>query len=163
MAAVVGLALLTGGGVGFGIGELLSLCGAVAFAFHLIQVARAAPTQDLLHFNTIQCAVVGLLLLPLVPFTGGVPSTPHAWAVIVYAAVFVTVLTFLPWTWASRHIDATRASLIFLTEPVFAAIAARITGESMTMLATLGAVLILASAALAELAPVLAARHRSGR
>jgi drug/metabolite transporter (DMT)-like permease len=151
--AVTGLALLTGGGVGFGRGEVLTLVGAACFGLHIIQVGQAAGRVDSFRFNAIQVLVVACVLLPFVPFTGGLPTGADSWAVIVYTALVVTVGTFLPWTWAQRTIPPTRAALILLTEPVFAAIAAYVRGERYTAVEVLGAGLILAAAVLSELAP----------
>jgi len=70
----------------------------------------------------------------------------------------VTVLTFLPWMWAQRRLPPTRAALVLLTEPVFAAVFSYATGERLGTAAVIGAVLILLGAALAELSANLAAR-----
>jgi len=108
-----------------------------------------------------------VILLPFVPFTGGLRSGGGSWLVIGYTAIFVTVGTFLPWMWAQRHIPPTRAALVLLTEPVFAAIASYATGERLSATALAGAALILAGAALAELSelwsPGAAVRRRPNR
>jgi drug/metabolite transporter (DMT)-like permease len=154
VVAVVGLALLTGGGVGIGVGQVLTLVGAVAFAVHLIQVGDAAGRgYDLFRFSAIQSFVVALVLAPLVPFTGGLPTSAAGWGVSLYAGLFVTVGAFIPWMWAARHIPPTRTALIFLLEPVFAALAGYLTGERLAPVAAAGALLILGGAALAVLAP----------
>jgi len=154
--SLTGLVLLMGGQVGFGWGTVLTLAGAVCYAGHLVQVGDAAPTgADMMRFNAIQCLFIGVVLAPLVPFTGGLPSAREGWAVIIYAAIFVTVLTIVPWGWAQRHVPPTRAALILLTEPVFAAVAAYLTGERLNAAALAGALLILAGAVLAELPALL--------
>lgn len=157
--ALVGLALLTGAGDGFGRGAVLTLLGAVAFAVHLVQMGEYGPRFDIFRFNAMQMAAVAIPCVVLVPFTGGLPSGGEPYAVALYAGVVVSALALIPWTWAQRHIPATRASLILLTEPVFATIAAYIVDdERFTVAAALGAVLILVAAVLAELGPVLTAR-----
>lgn len=161
--AVAGLALLTGGGVGFTRGAVLTLLGAVAFSVHLIQIGLAATRgHDLYRFNAFQCLVVVALLGPLVPFTGGLPTNLEGWAVGLYAGIVVTVLTTVPWMWAQRHVSPTRAALLLLAEPVFAALAAYATGVRLTPTAIVGAALILAGALLAEV-PALRrpGRHRA--
>jgi drug/metabolite transporter (DMT)-like permease len=156
--SVAGLALLTGGSVGLGVGSLVTIAGAVLFGLHIIQVGAAAARYDVIRFNALQIAVVAAVLLPFVPFTGGVPTEGSSWLVIVYAAIVVTVLTFLPWMWAQRRLPPTRAALVLLTEPVFAAIFSYATGERLGTAAAIGAVLILLGAAMAELSASLAAR-----
>jgi drug/metabolite transporter (DMT)-like permease len=150
--AAVGLVLLTGGGGGVSKGTLLTLGGAVAFAVHLVQMGVAAERgYDLIRFNALQCVGVAVMLGPLVPFTGGLPTEAEGWAVSIYAALFVTVLTMIPWMWAARRVPPTRAALVLLLEPVFAALASAATGQPLGAVALVGAVLILAAAALAEL------------
>jgi drug/metabolite transporter (DMT)-like permease len=147
--AIVGLALLTGGQAGLGSGALLTLGAAIAFAWHLVVVGDAAVAgHDPLRFNAVQCLVIAAVLAPAVPLTGGLPSTPRAWLVVVYAALVVTVLTSLPWSWAAKHLASTRVALILLLEPVFAAVTDVLTGGHLHLLALLGAALILAGAAL---------------
>lgn len=153
--AVAGLTLLTGGGVGFGRGELLTLIGAVVFAYHIIQVGRVGHRFDLWRFNAVHCATTGLVTLPLLPFTGGLPRTGSAWLVIVYAALVVTCCTLVPWTWAGRHLSPTRTALILLTEPVFAAVADVVTGGHLSALELIGAALILVGAIVSESAGFL--------
>jgi drug/metabolite transporter (DMT)-like permease len=156
--SVVGLLLLTGGSIGFGFGSFITIVGAVLFGLHIIQIGDAASRYDVVHFNALQLAVVAAVLVPFVPFTGGVPTGRTSWTVILYAAIVVTVATFLPWMWAQRHIPPTRAALVLLTEPVFAAILSVATGERLSATAVAGAVLILIGAALAELSAAVAGR-----
>ncbi len=157
--ALAGLALLTGGGVGFGVGEALTVVAALVFAYHLVQVGDAARL-DPFRFSTIQCVVVAVPCLLATPLTGGPPSTPAGWMVGVYAGVLVTACTMIPWAWAQRYVPPTRAALILLTEPVFAAAADVATGGSLPPPAWLGAALILGGAVLAELGSV---RRRAPR
>ncbi len=82
------------------------------------------PRFDIFRFNAIQLAAVAIPCIVLMPFTGGLPSTGEPYWVAFYAGVVVSALALIPWTWAQRHIPATRASLILLTEPVFATVAA---------------------------------------
>lgn len=157
--ALVGLALLTGAGDGFGRGAVFTLIGAVAFAIHLVQMGEYSPRYDIFRFNTLQMAAVAVPCIVLVPFTGGLPSTGESYAVAAYAGIVVSAFALIPWTWAQRHIPPTRASLILLTEPVFAAVAAYIVDdERFTVGAVVGALLILVAAVLSELGPVLTAR-----
>jgi drug/metabolite transporter (DMT)-like permease len=157
--AVVGLALLTGAGDGFGRGAVLTIFGAVAFAVHIVQMGELAPRYDMFRFNAIQTAAVAVPCLVLMPFTGGLPEGGESYAIALYAGVIVTALSLIPWTWAQRHIPPTRASLILLMEPIFATVTAYIVDdERFTAGAALGALLILLAAVLAELGPVLTAR-----
>ena len=148
--ALVGLALLTGGQAGYGVGSLLTLAAAIAFAAHLVVVGEAAAAgHDPVRFNAVQCLVLAAVLAPAVPFTGGLPTTARAWLVVIYAGIVVTVLTSLPWSWAAKHLPPTRLALILLLEPVFAGVTDLLTGGHLRRLAVLGAGLILLGAFLA--------------
>ena len=153
--SVAGLVLLTGGSAGWSFGALVTVVAAVLFGLHIIQMGEAAATLDIMRFNAMQLAVMAAVLLPLVPFTGGMPTGGGSWAVILYAALVVTVATFLPWMWAQRHVPPTRAALVLLTEPVFATVVSYATGERLSAEAVAGAVLILAGAALAEVSAAM--------
>ena len=137
--SVAGLVLLTGGSAGFGVGTMVTVVGAVLFGLHIIQMGDAAARYDVVRFNALQLGVVAVVLLPFVPFTGGVPTGGGSWVVILYAAIVVTVGTFLPWMWAQRYVPPTRAALILLTEPVFAALLSYATGERLSATALAGA------------------------
>ncbi len=150
--AVVGLLVLTGGPRGIGRGELAAFAGAALFAVHLVQVGQAATRADLFRFNTVHCGVAAAVLAVGAPLEGGWPTGAADLAVIGYAGLAVTFLTLVLWTWASRHLDPTRVALSYLTEPVFAAIAAVAIGDRLTTGLLVGGTLILAGAALAELA-----------
>ena len=88
--ALIGLALLTGAGDGFGRGAVLTLIGAVAFAIHLVQMGEYSPRYDIFRFNAIQMTAVAVPCLLLVPFTGGLPSTGESYAVAAYAGIVVS-------------------------------------------------------------------------
>ena len=150
VVAMVGLVLLTGAGVGFGTGELLCLAGAVGFAYHLIQVGEGATRLDPFRFNFAHCVGAAVPALLLAPFTGGLPTAARGWGVGLYTGVVVTVGTLVPWAWAQKRISATRAALIFLLEPVFAAFTSALDGERMRTGTLVGAALILVGAVLAE-------------
>jgi drug/metabolite transporter (DMT)-like permease len=147
--SLCGLVLLTGAGVGLGRGEVLVLGAAVLFAWHIIQVGDASHV-DPIRFSAVQCVVAAVPCLLLVPLTGGMPRSGAAWGAGVYVGIAVTVCTMVPWAWAQQHLPPTRAALVLLLEPVFAAAADVATGGSLTPLAWVGAALILGGAALAE-------------
>jgi drug/metabolite transporter (DMT)-like permease len=148
--AFAGLVLLTtppGAGMalfsGIGLGEWLCLGCAVAFAAHLLMLARAAP----------QVSARRLVTLPL----GGRPyfhSSTMVWAALGVTAVLATAAAFTIQSWAQQHLPASHTALIFTLEPVFAWLTSLLFfGEQMGRRAMLGAGLILAGIVLAELRP----------
>jgi len=164
--AFIGLALLTapsGTGLallsGFHLGEGLTLGCAIAFAAHLLTIARAAPRMPARRLGTLQiafAAITMLLLLPLEKFThGGIhfQSTPVVWIALAVTALLATAAAFTIQSWAQQHLPASHTALIFTLEPVFAWLFSLLfLGERLGPRALAGAALILAGILLAELA-----------
>lgn len=161
--AFCGLILLTaepGAGLlsGFGLGEALSLLCAIAFAAHLLVIARAAGTMPARRLGTLQicfCAITMLVTLPV----GGSPrvhSEPILWIALGVTAIFATALAFTVQSWAQGHIPASHAALLFTLEPVFAWLfSLTFLGEHLSPRALAGAGLILLGILVAELIPAL--------
>jgi drug/metabolite transporter (DMT)-like permease len=163
LLALAGLVLLTtqaGSGVGLmsgiGLGEWLCLGCAVAFAAHLLMLARAAPRVSARRLGTLQigfAAVVMLVTLPL----GGRPhfhGAPIVWIALAVTALLATAAAFTIQSWAQQHLPASHTALIFTLEPVFAWLTSLFFfGEQLGRRALLGAGLILAGIVIAELRP----------
>jgi len=161
--AFLGLAMLTipaGSGAdvvrGLGLGEWLTLGCAVAFAFHLLTLARAATKVGARTLGTLQvgfCALAMLVTLPL----GGRPVL-HLNATVIAAlaitALLGTAVAFTVQSYAQQRLPATHTALILTLEPVFAWLASLLfLGERLGPRSLLGAGLILAGILLAELGP----------
>lgn len=168
--AFAGLVLLTtpaGAGMelfaGIRLGEWLCLGCAVAFAAHLLMLARAAPRVSARRLGTLQigfAAVVMLVTLPL----GGRPhfhGTAMVWIALAVTAVLATAAAFTIQSWAQQHMPASHTALIFTLEPVFAWLTSLLFfGEQMGRRALVGAGLILAGILLAELRPTSRGRSQ---
>jgi drug/metabolite transporter (DMT)-like permease len=161
--AFVGLVLLTtqprdGMGLlsGIGVGEWLCLGCAVAFAAHLLMLARAAPRVSARGLGTLQIGFAAVILLLTLPF-GGRPyfhGTAVVWVALGVTAVLATAAAFTIQSWAQQHLPASHTALIFTLEPVFAWLTSLLFfGEQLGRRAMLGAGLILAGILLAELRP----------
>jgi drug/metabolite transporter (DMT)-like permease len=161
--AFAGLVLLTtppgsGAGLfsGIGLGEWLCLGCAVAFAAHLLVLARAAPVVSARRLGTLQIGVAALVMLISLPLGGRIVfhSTPIVWIALAVTSVLATAAAFTIQSWAQQHLPASHTALIFTLEPVFAWLAALLFfGEQLGRRAMLGAGLILAGIVLAELRP----------
>ena len=161
--AFSGLVLLTtpsGAGMalfsGIGVGEVLCLGCAVAFAAHLLLLSRAAPRVSARRLGTLQIGFAALVLLVTLPL-GGRPyfhATTMLWVALGTTAVLATAAAFTIQSWAQQHLPASHTALIFTLEPVFAWLTSLLFfGEQMGRRALLGAGLILAGIVLAELRP----------
>jgi drug/metabolite transporter (DMT)-like permease len=158
--AVAGLVLLTGGAdMSFGRGELLTLGCAVAFAAHIVILGETAGRHDAIRLTCVQVTTVGLACLAASLITGGLDLPARAFGAAAFTGVFATALAFFAMVWAQRIVSPSRAALILLLEPVFAALLAWVTGDPLTAAAWAGGVMILAAVVVAEvLPPYLAAR-----
>jgi drug/metabolite transporter (DMT)-like permease len=158
--AVAGLVLLTGGAdTGFGRGEALTLGCAVAFAAHLVFLGGVAARHDPVRLTTVQLATVGLVCLVPAVVQGGFDFDGGALAAAAFTGVFATAVAFLAMVWAQRVVSPSRAAIILLLEPVFAALLSALVDEPLTVATVAGGALILIAVLLAEVvAPMLAER-----
>ena len=168
--AFAGLVLLTsppGAGTalfsGIGLGEWLCLACAVAFAAHLLMLARAAPRVSARRLATLQIGFAAVVLLVTLPL-GGRPyfhGTAMLWIALGVTAVLATAAAFTIQSWAQQHLPASHTALIFTLEPVFAWLTSLLFfGEKLGRRAMLGAGLILAGILLAELRPTSRGRSQ---
>ena len=174
--ATVGIWMMTGaagGGSGFGVGERLGVVCAVLFSMHLISVnailgndspARMAAGQ----FLTVGLITLGITLLlergpeSLAPSRAfSLMTAPGVGLNLALMILFVTIGAFGLQTFFQPFIDPTRAALLYLVEPIFAALYPWVTqGRGLTAIATAGAALILVANVLVE---VLQSRRRDRR
>lgn len=160
-AAFLGLYFLTmpAGQLSFGIGDLLTLGCAVAFAGHIISVGRFAPKFSagaLAVWQVGACMVFSFFAVPAAHFLGLEPLRLTVnWRVVVALLItgaLGTALAFFIQTWAQRFTTSAHTAILFSLEPVFAALASYVVvGEILTPRGWLGAALILAGILLAEL------------
>jgi drug/metabolite transporter (DMT)-like permease len=158
--AVAGLVLLTGGtDAGFGRGEVLTLGCAVAFAAHLVFLGDVAPRHDAVRLTTVQLTTVGAACLVPALAQGSFDVDGGALAAAAFTGVFATAVAFLAMVWAQRVVSPSRAAIILLLEPVFAALLSALIDEPLTAAVVAGGGLILVAVVLAEVvAPMLAGR-----
>lgn len=151
VVASVGVYFLTGASVGLGRGELLTIACALGFAVHVIQLADYAPRFDLVQLNAVQIGVVGLVCLPIGAVAGGYRLTSAALAAAGYTGLVASAGAFGLQLYGQRHLDPTRAALILLLEPVFAAVIGYARGERLGAAGVVGAALILIAIVLSEM------------
>ena len=166
--AVVGLVLLTdpgGGGTsgGFGKGELLTLGCAIAFAGHVVITGETAPRHDPIRLAAVQVTVVGAACALPGLWLGGYRFPAPALAAAIATAVFATALAFVLQVSGQRTVPPSRAAVLLLVEPVFAAILAALTGHPLAAVQLVGAGLILFAVVLSEVAPEWLDRRVSAR
>ena len=145
VAALAGTFMLTGGGFRLpGLGDLLVIGCAVAFAGHIVLLGRFAPGVPPAPLALVQMTVAAAgFTLAAAP--GGVRLPPvDVWWALAITGVLASALGFLIQTWAQRHMSASRTALVLATEPAWALAAAIIlAGQRFGVLEAAGAAVIL--------------------
>jgi drug/metabolite transporter (DMT)-like permease len=143
--ACAGMMLLAGGAGGvFGPGEALSLAAAAGIAAEILLVGAFAPGVDPRQLALVQCMAVAALAAGLALITGQYPPrAAPVWLACTLGLGCASALLQVGVNWAMRRVPATRATVIFATEPVWAAAFGALAGERMGLAALVGAALIL--------------------
>jgi drug/metabolite transporter (DMT)-like permease len=155
LLSIVGLGVLTLGGLSVGYGEALIFVAAMIYALHIVGLGAWSEPEQALGMATIQLIVIAVICTVATAPNGIVfPAGSGDWASVVYMAVVAGAGAMIGQTWAQAHLPPTRAAIIMTMEPVFAAFfAVLFGGESLTVRMILGGLLVLAAMLLAELAP----------
>ncbi len=145
--ATIGLALLSIHGWSIGIGELLTFFSAIFFALHITALSKWSSGRDTYAMTLVQltaCAVIsGLASIP-----GGYQLPPDygVWSVVIFTAVFATVIAFIIQTWSQAHMSAVKVAVILTMEVVFAAIfAILLGGERLTIRSSIGGIMVVSA------------------
>jgi drug/metabolite transporter (DMT)-like permease len=172
--ATAGIWLMTGATpAGFGLGELLGLACAIVFSVYLIAVNALISRDDPWRMTAGQLCVAAAIALAMCIFVerGRDALAPAAlarvfaqrdvWFNLVLLVICPTLFSYTVMSIYQPRIDPTRAALIYLMEPLFAAAyawAAR--GAALGWQALTGAALILVANVMVEF---LSARTRARR
>jgi drug/metabolite transporter (DMT)-like permease len=167
--AVTGLALLTRPFSGdttalIGLGDLLTLGCALAYAFQIVWTSEFSPRHSLVGLVTIQITVTFLGALVLLPLEGArlVPSRELV-GTVLFTGLVMTVGAFFVMNWAQRHTTAVRAAIIYALEPPAAAVFSHlVTGEVLPPSGIAGGAVILLGILVAEVGGALQSRRTAG-
>ncbi|MDN0074454.1 DMT family transporter [Crenobacter sp. SG2303] len=155
LIAFVGLLLLSdprGLDFHFGIGEWLTIAGAAAIALEICLVGRYAGRCEPRRVTVVQLAVVSLLATAAMLVSGeSLPQPTPGLIGCVLALGLSTAAIQVAMNWAQKTVPATRATIIFAMEPVWAGLVGWLAGETLTVLAISGAALIVASVLVSQL------------
>jgi len=155
LLAFIGLALLAGpegtrGGVGWG--EMITAFGALAIAVEIILISRFAGKINLFRVTVVQLAVTSLVSFGV---SAGVGEAVPDFSWLLFSCVLLlgvaSAVIQVTMNWAQKHVSATRATLIYAGEPVWAGIIGRLYGERLPALALLGAALIVLAVIISEI------------
>lgn len=145
IAALLGTALLASHGFALpGLGDLLTVGCAIAFALHIVLLGRYAPGLPAAPLALVQMATAtvafGAGSLPV-----GFPRPPlGVWGALILTGVLASAVAFYIQTWAQRHLTPSRTALILATEPAWALGAAVVlAGQRLGWPQAVGAALLL--------------------
>lgn len=146
LIAFAGVFLLTGvDSVRLGVGDLLTMGCAVAFACHIIALARFAHIHPVIPFTGVQVLVTAVLAFPVSAIIEGPLSFPDSsvWGALLITGVGVTAGAFLLQIWAQRVVGAATAAVVLAAEPAFGVTTGWIVlDERLTVAGWIGAALI---------------------
>lgn len=153
VVATVGLFLLTGAQLELGEGEWLTLACAVTFAVWIVYQGAYADRIHPIPFTGVQLAVVAVLAMPPTGVTGFGSLTGAAIFAGVFTGIACSSVALSLQVYGQRRLSPSRVALVLLMEPVFAGIFGYAHGEDLDAVKLIGAAVILAGIAIAELAP----------
>lgn len=143
LVAMGGLAVLSLRSVSFGTGEGLTVASAAMFGLQMVVLGRWASVKDAYALATVQLLTVGVVsLVGAAPHGLVLPPSLGVWAAVVLTAVGATAFAFVVQSWAQSHVSATATSVVYTTEPLFAALFAWIAGEQLGWAVVLGGALM---------------------
>ncbi|KEQ53443.1 hypothetical protein BV95_02307 [Sphingobium chlorophenolicum] len=152
--AFTGLLLIAapGDGLSLGRGEALTLVSTLAIALEIIFISLWAGRVNVARVTFIQLSVASLLAFAfMIPAGEAIP--PFHWTVVISACGLglMTALIQLVMNWAQQSVSATRATLIYAGEPVWAGLIGWIAGDRLPAIALLGGALVVAAVLVSEI------------
>lgn len=126
--ALLGLAFLSfsgvGDGAGINIGDIWVLACALSYAITIIYIGEITEKHSVLQLLSIQFyPMVILSFIWAAPHLHLIPSLPwQSYLAVLYLALVATIITGLLHLWGQQKVSASLTALIFILEPVFAAI-----------------------------------------
>jgi drug/metabolite transporter (DMT)-like permease len=128
LGAALGFAGLTlfSADAGFSLraGDLWTLACAASFGIQIVLTNVAGKKIDPVALSVVQMAVGALAGWTIVITRGGfhTPWSQVPWGTLIYLAVVATAVVIALQAWALARMSPVRASMIFATEPIFAAL-----------------------------------------
>ncbi len=138
-------------------GDLLTMCGSLAFAFYVVVAKKVARKYDSVEINFYLYLAAAILIVPITLRQGALLNwggvSWKAWLALLYTAGFASVAAYLIYFWALKHVTATRIAAFSYLLPVMAtSFGIFLLGEHPSVQLFVGGGLVLAGVYLAETA-----------
>ena len=150
--------------LGTELGDLLTLICAVGYAVQIAYVSKHSRNINSSTFTFYQIAAVTIFSTISIPFTPGGLGTINLYVVfaIIFTAIFGSVFGYYVSTVALIYVEPTAAGIIFVAEPIFAALAAVILAhEHLGIYVILGGAVMIMAMFLTSLDKYLKGRRES--
>ncbi len=148
--AIIGLFLLTGAELTMSYGDAVTLVAAMLFGCWYVRMGMVVSRFDIFGITTVQLLVIALVSIPFVIVDGFGTIDTGVILTVLFTGIGCSTVAFSLSAWAQRTIDASRASILNLLEPVVAGVVGYAVGERLGLVGYLGAGLILAGIFVAE-------------
>lgn len=136
---------------GFGYGEMLTALGALAISAEIILIGHFAQRVHIARVTVVQLAVASLLAFAAMPVAGeSLPDYSPVFFLCALALGMASAVIQYVMNWAQRQVSATKATLIYAGEPVWAGVFGLLAGEHIPALAVLGAAMIIFASIVGE-------------
>lgn len=153
--SVVGLYLLcVTGGMSIQVSDLLLLCCALIFTFHILSVDKFSPRVECLKLSCLQFFVCGTLSLIFMLLTGEKNTAGgllQAYIPILYLGLMSSGVAYTLQIVGQRGTNPTLASILMSLESVFAVLAGTLFGEKLSLREGIGCVIMFVAIILAQL------------
>jgi drug/metabolite transporter (DMT)-like permease len=154
LVAFTGTVLLTsrnGFDVSLGRGEVLTIVGALAMAAEILLIGFFSKRCAPLRVTLVQLLTVAVLALSAAVATGEpLPQWHPMFIACLVGLAAATALIQFGMNWAQAFVPATKATLIYAMEPVWAALVGAIAGERLGLWQGAGGALIVLAVVLGE-------------
>ncbi len=105
-------------------GDLLTMCGSLAFSLYVVLAKKVARKYNSVELNFYLYLGAAILIAPLTvrqgSLLGWAAVSWKAWAALLYTASFASVVAYLVYFWALKHVTATRIAAFSYLLPVMA-------------------------------------------
>jgi drug/metabolite transporter (DMT)-like permease len=155
---MAGMVLLTGFGMtDLALGDLITLGAATGFGLQIVFLDRYSKHHDTFALTLGQTAMTALAFLAIWGAMEPIVWPSHeVWGALLLTGVVATAGGFYIQTLAQRQLPAARVVVIVSTEAVFAMFFGYVlAGDRLSTVQLLGALLMLAAVALAEIVPAV--------
>ena len=138
---------------GINVGDLITLGCPISFALHIYTMGRLMRRYPFKPIAVIQILTATVLMAATIPLERPrLALTGEAVFAILFTGLICTAAAFSIQAWAQQFTPPTHTALIFVLEPVFAALTSYVLlGEHLGARGTIGAMLILGGILVSEL------------